>query len=137
MGSGSEAKARLYERRRDPSEPARSLLGGLTGWLVERIARLTRSRTRRAAPRLALVERIALAPRQSLARVAAEGRRILVATSAEGASAFFPLDDGAQPTARNRRDQNRAESAVQSASDCESKPVAIHAQRVSVPRISW
>jgi hypothetical protein len=50
------------------------------------------SSRRSAAPRLALVERITLAPRQSLALVEAEGRRILVATSADGASAFYPLD---------------------------------------------
>jgi hypothetical protein len=48
---------------------------------------------RRAEPRLALLERIALAPRQSLALVEADGRRILVATSAEGGPAFYPLDE--------------------------------------------
>jgi hypothetical protein len=35
------------------------------------------------------VERIALAPRQSLALVEAEGRRFLVATSAEGGRRFM------------------------------------------------
>ena len=50
----------------------------------------------RAEPRLALVERITLAPRQSLALIEAEGRRILVATSAEGGPAFYPLDENAQ-----------------------------------------
>jgi hypothetical protein len=66
--------------------------GGLAGWLLERL----RS-GRRAQPRLALLERIALAPRQSLALVEAEGRRFLVATSAEGAPSFFALDDKARP----------------------------------------
>ncbi len=61
--------------------------GGLGAWLVEKL----RGR-RRAEPRLALLERISLAPRQSLALVEAEGRRILVATSAEGGPAFYPLD---------------------------------------------
>jgi hypothetical protein len=42
-----------------------------------------------ARPRLELLERIALAPRQSLALVEAEGRRFLVATSPEGAPAFI------------------------------------------------
>ncbi|HVU47637.1 MAG TPA: flagellar biosynthetic protein FliO [Terracidiphilus sp.] len=65
--------------------------GGLTGWLIARVLGRLRS-DRRAAPRLALVERIALAPRQSVALIEAEGRRILVATSADGASAFYPLD---------------------------------------------
>jgi hypothetical protein len=51
-------------------------------------------------PRLALLERIALAPRQSLALVEAEGRRFLVATSVEGGSAFYALDGGARPAVR-------------------------------------
>jgi Flagellar biosynthesis protein, FliO len=62
-------------------------VGGLAGWLLERL----RS-SRRPSPRLALLERIALAPRQSLALVEAEGRRFLVATSPEGAPAFYALD---------------------------------------------
>jgi hypothetical protein len=61
------------------------------GWLVAR----WQGRRRRAEPRLALVERITLAPRQSLALIEAEGRRILVATSAEGGPAFYPLDEHA------------------------------------------
>ncbi|MGA3130830.1 MAG: flagellar biosynthetic protein FliO [Terracidiphilus sp.] len=62
--------------------------GGLGVWLLEKL----RGR-RRAEPRLALLERISLAPRQSLALIEAEGRRILVATSAEGGPAFYPLDE--------------------------------------------
>jgi hypothetical protein len=73
---------------------------GLTGWLAERLLGWLRGR-RRAAPRLALVERISLAPRQSLALVEAEGRRILVATSADGGPAFYPLDEAAQTTVRS------------------------------------
>ncbi|MGB8260748.1 MAG: flagellar biosynthetic protein FliO [Terracidiphilus sp.] len=64
-------------------------MGGLAGWLLGRLRRAGRER-----PRLALVERIALAPRQSLALVEAEGRRFLVASSQDGAPAFFPLDGG-------------------------------------------
>ena len=52
---------------------------------------------RRGRPRLELVERIALAPRQSLALVEAEGRRFLVATSPEGAPAFYALDGASNP----------------------------------------
>lgn len=62
-------------------------MGGLTGWLLGRLRT-----ARRTQPRLALLERIALAPRQSLALVEAEGRRFLVATSPEGAPAFYALD---------------------------------------------
>lgn len=60
---------------------------GLAGWLLDRLRM-----AKRARPRLALVERITLAPRQSLALVEAEGKRFLVATSAEGAAAFYALD---------------------------------------------
>jgi flagellar biogenesis protein FliO len=66
----------------------------LAGWLLARLRRGGRER-----PRLALVERIALAPRQSLALVEAEGRRFLVATSADGAAAFYPLDESAAKSA--------------------------------------
>jgi hypothetical protein len=63
-------------------------VGGLAGWLLGRLR--MRGRVR---PRLELVERIALAPKQSLALVEAEGRRFLVATSPEGAPAFYALDE--------------------------------------------
>ena len=63
-------------------------VGGLAGWLLNRL-RNGAGRT----PRLELLERIALAPRQSLALVETEGRRFLVATSPEGAPAFYALDE--------------------------------------------
>jgi hypothetical protein len=65
---------------------------GLTGWLRARLRG-----NRRPGPSLVLLERITLAPRQSLALVEAEGRRLLVATSAEGAPAFYALDGRARP----------------------------------------
>lgn len=49
-------------------------------------------------PRLALLERITLAPRQTLALVEAEGRRLLVATSPDGAPTFYALDGNRQQT---------------------------------------
>jgi len=61
-------------------------IGGLAGWLIKGWRR-----KQPIQPHLTLLDRIALAPRQSLALVEAEGRRILVATSADGAPAFFPL----------------------------------------------
>jgi flagellar biogenesis protein FliO len=63
-------------------------IGGLAGWLLRRVRAGGRTRSR-----LELVERIALAPRQSLALVEAEGRRFLVATSPEGAPTFYALDE--------------------------------------------
>ena len=62
-------------------------VGGLARWFLGRLRT-----ARRPQPRLALLERIALAPRQSLALVEAEGRRFLVATSPEGAPAFYALN---------------------------------------------
>ena len=70
----------------------RQASGGLAGWLLTRLAKGGRAR-----PRLRLLERIALAPRQSLALVEAEGRRFLVATSAEGGPAFYALDEKTRP----------------------------------------
>ncbi len=79
--------------RFDRARIGRALLerGGFTGWIVKRIQSGAPGRSRNRA-RLALVERIALAPRQSLVLVEADGRKILVATSPEGAPSFFPLD---------------------------------------------
>lgn len=61
---------------------------GLAGWLLSRLRGV-----RRPQPRLALLERITLAPRQSLSLVEADGRRFLIATSADGTPAFFCLDE--------------------------------------------
>lgn len=70
--------------------------GGLAGWLLGRLRG-----AKCPQPRLAVVERITLAPRQSLALVDVEGRRFLIATSPEGAAAFHALDDRAvRPAAR-------------------------------------
>jgi hypothetical protein len=60
--------------------------GGLAGWLLGRWR--GRAATQR---RLVLVERISLGPRQTLCLVKADGRSILVANSAAGAS-FCPLE---------------------------------------------
>lgn len=79
----------------DSAECAAGSAGGWAGWLLARW-----HVRKRAEPRLALVERITLAPRQSLALIEAEGRRILVATSPEGGPAFYPLDENANPMAR-------------------------------------
>jgi flagellar biogenesis protein FliO len=68
--------------------------GSVFGWANARLGKLRKSAG--VQPRLALIERITLAPRQSLALVEAEGRRILVAVSAEGGPAFFALDQGTQ-----------------------------------------
>ncbi len=81
-------------------------IGGVAGWLLGRLRGSGRAR-----PRLELVERIALAPRQSLALIEAEGRRLLVATSPEGAPAFYALDERTNP-ARARLREARATARV-------------------------
>lgn len=75
-----------------------------TGWLMRMLRK-----EQQAKPRLALLDRIALAPRQSLALVEAEGRRILVATSPEGGPVFYPLDEN---NPASNRSEKRASSPV-------------------------
>lgn len=76
--------------------------GGLAGWLLQRLGGRSRPK-----PKLALVERITLAPRQTLSLVEAEGRRLLIATSPEGAPAFYPLDDLRPRAARSSDHRGR------------------------------
>jgi flagellar biogenesis protein FliO len=79
------------------------LLGRVAGWLLGKL-RSARGRE----PRLAVLERIALAPRQSLALIEAEGRRFLVATSPEGTPAFYALDQAS----RDKTERQRAAARV-------------------------
>lgn len=81
---------------------------GLASWLLGRMRFTPRPR-----PRLELLERITLAPRQSLALVEAEGRRFLVATSAEGAPAFYPLDEPRHSKGVGRSTSNSRSAASQ------------------------
>ncbi len=71
---------------------------GLAAWLMSRLRR-----NPQIQPRLALLERVTLAPRQSLALVEAEGRRFLIATSPEGAPSFYALDERAQRAPQRRQ----------------------------------
>jgi hypothetical protein len=80
-------KGRAMKQEAQGAGKAKPPIGGLAGWLLGRLRG-----ERRSVPRLAVLERISLAPRQSLALVEADGRRFLVATSSEGTPAFYPLD---------------------------------------------
>jgi flagellar biogenesis protein FliO len=103
-------------------------IGGWAGWLLARLRDSLR-RSPRPRPHLALVERIPLAPRQSLALVEAEGRRLLVATSAEGCPVFYPLDApprAAAPAPMLSTARSSARRARSSASAAKSSP-----------RVSW
>lgn len=84
---------RLTLEKMAPATP-----GGLAGWLLARWRNRTRPR-----PRLELVERITLAPRQTLSLVDAEGQRILIASSPEGGPAFYPLSSAKSTTNRPHR----------------------------------
>ena len=70
----------------------------IVAWLLNRILHKTR-----AQPRLTVLERIALAPRHSLSLIEADGCKLLVATSQDGASAFYSFDRTASPLASSRR----------------------------------
>lgn len=88
---------------RAQAETGRPAIGGLAGWLLSHL----RVRTR-PTPKLALLERITLAPRQTVALIEADGRRLLIATSSEGAPAFYALDDAASLAVRSNGLRNRA-----------------------------
>ena len=68
---------------------------GWVGWLLRRFERSSRPQ-----PQLELLARISLAPKQTVALVQAEGCRLLVATSADGSPAFYPLSS-ALPTRKS------------------------------------
>jgi len=59
---------------------------GLAGWLLQRLHPKDQQR-----PRLVVLERVTLAPRQFLALVEADGSKFLVTTSPQGAPVFCAL----------------------------------------------
>lgn len=81
--------------------------GGLAGWLLGRLRVANHAQSK-----LELLDRIALAPRQSLALIEAEGRRLLVATSPEGAPAFYALDEPSRPAGARQSVQPRSSARV-------------------------
>jgi flagellar biogenesis protein FliO len=75
---------------------------GLAGWLASRFCN-AKERLRRGhgrAPRLVVAERVTLGPRQTVALLEADGKRLVVAMSAEGAPAFFSLDERVRGVSR-------------------------------------
>jgi hypothetical protein len=83
QGTGNRGGVKGKDVARMERLRGESAIGGLAGWLMAKL---------RPSPR---VER-------RLALVEAEGRRILVATSAEGGPAFYPLDEGHRLNAGGR-----------------------------------
>jgi hypothetical protein len=99
LGVFANALNLALERSGTASGIAPQIRPGLAAWLVARFRR--RAIT---VPRLALVERISLAPRQTVALVEADGQRLLVATSSDGAPVFFPLKSVApRPSSKRTR----------------------------------
>jgi len=78
---------------------------GLGALLFERLSRRATKQ-----PRLALVERINLAPRQTIALIEADGQRLLVATSPDGTPSFYPLKPAASPSGASRRRSTNPEA---------------------------
>jgi hypothetical protein len=72
--SGSGSQKRILSARQ-----------GIGAWLWKRIHSVS------TEPRLILVDRISIAPRQTLSLIEADGHTFLVATSSEGAPSFYPL----------------------------------------------
>ena len=79
----------------------------IAAWIIDRL----RSREK-AQPRLSVVERVSLAPRQILALVEADGQRLLVATSQDGAPAFYPLNSLPSGSNQSRSQQASAEGTA-------------------------
>jgi hypothetical protein len=70
--------------------------------------------------RLALIARIELGARQTVALIEAEGQRLLVASSADGAASFFSLN-----SAGPRRDESFPSALESGPAAGEMKPLAI------------
>ncbi|HTH43250.1 MAG TPA: flagellar biosynthetic protein FliO [Terracidiphilus sp.] len=64
--------------------------GGVVAWLLYRLQTGAKAREERKS-QLTLLDRISLAPRQSLALVEAEGRRFLIGTSPDSGPVFYAL----------------------------------------------
>lgn len=93
---------------------SQTALGGIAGGIARGVIAWMGARFRgreKCAPRLELLERITLGPRQSLALIEAEGRRLLVATSQEGGPAFYALDGTARKTGSRQTGSRAARTA--------------------------
>lgn len=99
MGVFANAFTTAVSRSRSDSARKDVRLGGLAGWLLERV-----KPSRRVQRRLALVEKISLAPRQNLALVEVDGQTILIATAHESSPSFCLLNAGGRKV-RELRDE--------------------------------
>ncbi len=81
-------------------------------WISAAVRGFLRLWNHASAPpaRLAVIERVSLAPRQSLALVEADGIRLLVATSPDASITFFPLSQQRSSSDSDEPLQARAEA---------------------------
>jgi flagellar biogenesis protein FliO len=70
---------------------------GVRAWIYERIHRRAGGQAR-----LAVVEKICFAPRQTLSLIEVDGERILVGTSQDGSPQFYPLRASSRSRTKNR-----------------------------------
>ena len=91
------------------------LAGRLLGWLQGMWS--GRVQAAQARPRLAVLDRITLGPKQNVALVEVEGRRFLIATGPDGSPCFHALEQAGQaltPHLVRRSDQVGNEARVTS-----------------------
>lgn len=97
MGVFANALSLAMEQRGRSSAAAPETRPGVAAWLFAKFRRRALKE-----PRLALVERISLAPRQTIALIEADGQRFLVATSGESGSVFVPLKPATRRSVKKR-----------------------------------
>jgi hypothetical protein len=101
------------------NSPGSFLAKRLSSGLLGRFLRGWQATAVRSA-RLALVARIELGARQTVALIEAEGQRLLVASSADGAASFFSLNG-----AESRRDESFPSAFERGSFAAGTKPFAI------------
>ena len=87
MGDLAIALGSLMRAAKPSGARNRCERAGLGAWILQHLRRQSMSETR-----LVLLERVTIAPRQTVALIEADGRRVLVAASPECTPTFFPLD---------------------------------------------
>jgi hypothetical protein len=84
---GVFAEALMNVHRKNGGDRSVSKWRGVTAWVFERIRRRSAMRSR-----MAVLEKISFAPRQSLALIEVDGERVLVGSSQDGSPQFYRLN---------------------------------------------
>lgn len=107
MGVFANALTIAAGQIRSEAGPGDGARHGLAGWLLERIGHSSKTR-----PRLALVERISLAPRQTVSLLEVDGQKLLIATAPESSPSFCLLNPSMQGARRRLRGEIPIEGIV-------------------------